>query len=482
MEPDDITPVLPPISRGNTSSGAASQIPMIRSFTQAVSALKSQKFPENTNDSDSVARLAIELHWRTREVINSADISNLQAARSTLHPINDYPAYIALLHASLATIEHDSPILSSLLSDYRDLVQHINPSRVRLVPERWLGVARHVVRHAIESFSPSQAISLVPVIRNAADKLCSQSDELVSIHADFLALCLHSKTYRLAASWLRKVRRLHVDPASGLQATDVHLYHHYSALVFIGVKDIPAALQATRLALSVPAPSPGSFFPALLHTYRLFIVLNLLQDGRSPPTLKHASHQASSFRKYVSEYTELTAAFNKMDSEQVRQIIETNRATFERQGMLGVINLLVDALVEKKVARLSKSFMAMDLTSLATRLGLEGEDAAHALLFELTEEGKVNASIDERRKIVQLFLEEVSSETDFAARVSADCLSQCLEVISRLQRFGEELERDPAFIMKELEAEKNRLQVSSNAGAPGTPGRHLADIESEHIR
>lgn len=478
MEPDDITPVLPSVSRGNSSS----QAPAIRSFTQAVVALKNQKVPNNTNDSDSVARLAIELHCRTREVINLADISNLQAARSTLHPINDYPAYVALLHASLAAAEHDSPILSSLLSDFTDLVQHANPARARLVPERWLGVARHAVRHVIQSFTPSQAVSLVPVIRNAADKLCSRPDELVPIHADFLALCLHAKTYRSVASWLRKSRRLHIDPASGLQATDVHLYHHYSALIFIGVKDFSAALQSTRLALSVPAPSPGSFFPALLHTYRLFVVLTLLQDGRSQPTLKYASHQAGSFRKFVSEYAELSAAYNKMDTEQVRQIIETNRSTFESQGMLGIINLLVDSLVEKKVARLSKSFMAMGLSSLATRIGLEGEDAAHALLFELTEKGKVNACIDERRRIVELFQEEVTSETKFAAHISVECLSKCLEVIDRLQRFGEELESDPAFIMKEMEAEKSRLQMSSNSGVPGTPGAHLADIEPEHIR
>lgn len=484
MEPDIINYPSNSVSRGSPSTSAIPQSLVIRSFTQAVNVLKNQTFHQHLVFSESIIRQLIELHFRTREAINTADISNLLAARSTLNPVTEYFAYIATLHASLAVVENDSPILPSLLSDFRDLVHLINPMWAHAIPERWLGASRHAVRLVIEAFPPSQALSLIPVIRIAAEKLCTTSTEIVPIHVDFLALCLHSKMYRLAATWLRQCRRLHILPSSGIQGTDVHLFHHYAALVFIGVRDFSGALRSARLALSVPAPSPGLFFNVVLHTYRMYMLLSLLQNGSPPSNLKHTSYQVGMLRKHVTQYVELANAFKKLDMKKLRQIVESNRASFEREGMLGLVNLLVDALLEQKVTRLSKSFMSMSLEDLAMRIGLGSEDAAQALILELSEKGKVNARIDERRRTVELLINKKPSENEFLVALSNSHVPHGLEIIGRLQQFCEELESDPDFIRKQLEAQKrNRL---SNSGAVGLAGhadpRGAPEIVSEIIR
>lgn len=435
----------------------------IRSFSEALAVLKAHTF--QTNDLAAAARNALSLHARTFEVVNIADISNLQAARASLHPANNFLAYISTLHAALAVVEHDSPLVPALLSDWRALVSSIDPNWARGAHLRWVGAVRHVARLAIDSTDPCRALSLVRPLHDAAEKLATRPDALVPIQADFLAVCLQAKTYSLAAQWIRKHRRLYADVStSGVSASDVHLIYHYAALVLIGVKDFRAALQSCRLALAVPAPTPGAFFNVAMCTFRTFVLVHLLVTGKSPPPLKFSSYPSGGMRKFGSEYMELAYAFEKLDIAQTRQIYESNVDLFEKHGTHGLVKQVMASLSKQSILRLADSYVTLRLEDVASKAGLESEEAAHAALLEMIEAKKINACIDEREKMVRLLDNDLVQEERIAAHVSNACMSHCLEIVRRIEDFRENLECDPDFVSRELAGQQQQQSRRGQAG------------------
>lgn len=491
MEPDTINPnevTLPYEARSNRHSTAQNIPPsmIINSFSAAMNVLKQHTF-RNVVDFESAANMAAELYARTYEVVTKADISNLQAAHSTLSPSDDFLAYMSTLHASLASIEHDSPHVPILLTAFRNVVHQSDASWAIAVAERWVGTARHAVRLAIETPGSLCALSLGQTLRVASDKLCSETDELVPIHADFLALCLHAKYYRVAANWIRRQRRFYVDPfRSKLQATDVHLIYHYSTLVLIGIKDYRGALQTCRLAFAVSAPSPGIFFTVATQTYRLYILLHAFVTGKAPTTLKFMSYQGGSMRKVASEYIELACAYEKHDMEKMRQLIESNRESFAKHGHLGIVKQLLDSFLKRLVSRLSDCYVTMTLGEIAEKVGLNSEEDAHRLLLEMIESNQLSALIDERSKVVQLIDRDARDEEHLTTQMSSSSMTHCLEIISRLQRFREDVECDPEYVKKGLAGHNQRKQNPSNPGlfATASTGVSLGvtEIEAESLR
>lgn len=489
MEPDTISPneMTPPFGTRSNRRSAVPSIPssmIIHSFSAAVNALKQHTF-RNVVDFESAANMAAELYARTYEVVNKADISNLQAVHSTLNPSDNFLAYMSTLHASLASLEHDSPHVPILLTAFRNVVHQSDPSWARAVAERWVGSARHAARLAIETSGASRALSLVQTMRLASDKLCVEADELVPTHADFLALCLHAKYYRVAADWIRRQRRLYVDPfRSKLQGSDVHLIYHYSTLVLIGVKDFRGALQTSRLAFAVPVSSPGTFFSVATQTYRLFILLHVLATGKNPATLKFMSYQGSSLRKAASEYIELASAYEKYDMEKMRQLIESNRDAYKKHGNFGIVKQLFESFLKRLVSRLSDCYVTMTLNDVADKVGLNSEENAHRLLMEMIESRQLSALIDERTKVVKLIDRDALDEEHLTTQISSSSMTQCLEIISRLQNFREEVECDPDYIKKDLAGHNQRKQGSANLGsfAVGSASLGVAEIEAESMR
>lgn len=431
-------------------NGTTSELDIIANFTDAMTALRRHSFTEVPNFKDA-CQAARVLNHNTAATINSADISNLQAVRDQLHPVDNYLAYVSTLHASLAVTEADSALIPQLITEFRKLVAEVEPQLARAVPVRWVGVCRHAARLAIETHNTLLALSLIEPLREGAAKLSPAPDMLNPVQTDFLAVCLEAKCYKLAASWIRSNRRLRVDPkATALTGTDVHVFYHYSAMVLTGVKDFRAALQCCRLALAVPAPSPGYFFEVSTSTFKLYVLLSLLVFGKAPPALKFSSYQFSRLRKNASEYMELAYAYERRDRKQVEQIFASSREYFEKQGHLGLVKQVLAALSKELIVRLTNSFVTMNISDVAWRAGLLDEATAHAILTEMIRDGKVNARIDDRKSIVRFMDNDAANEHAIALNLSSGYMNDCVNIVQRVESFREQMESDPNYLMKEI--------------------------------
>lgn len=509
---------------GGSGGGGDSHVlgSQIRSFSSAIAAVKQHTFRDVT-DFESAANLASDLYTRTHEVINTSDLNNLQTVHSTLNATDNFLAYILTLHASLANIQHDSPLLPTLFQNLTTLVNNTDSKWVRAVPQPWIGSFRHAVRLVIDNSQhrrqQSVGLSLVAVLLKACQRLAKEDDELVPLHADYLALCIHTKYYRHAVHWIRQCRRLHIDPRiTKLEASDVHLIYHYSTWILTAIKDYTSAFQTCRLALVVPAPSPGSFFTIALQTYKLYLLLHVLShsattlsssNSKHPhiykgigmpsssssssgsmvstsciPQLKNSSYQTGTFRKLTSEYIELLLAFDKNDGRLMRQLIESNKEIYIRNEMMGLVKQVMNALHRKLILKLSKSYITLTLKQVADKVGLRNEQDVENLILKMIKDKIFIARIDQRSKIVTLMEEQHSIQRDNGL-VTTQYMNHCLDVVIRLQRFREGVECDPEYIRRDLASQTGRGKQSSTAArafASSSSGFGVAEIEAEFMR
>lgn len=321
-------------------------------------------------------------------------------------------------------------------------------------------------------------MSLINPLETACNKLAPTSDALVPIHADYLALCLEAKLYKLASRWLAQKRRA-IHTETTITATDVHLIHHYSAMVLIGTKNFRLALQSCRLALAVPAPSPGPFFQAALSTYKLYILLHLLVLGAPPPPLKFSSYQPARMRKDASEYLELAYAFERMHVEKIHQLFESNKQLYLKHNNLGLVKQVIVELSKRLIIRLSKSFVTISLSDLARRASLQDEEATRIIL-ELIHQNRLAATIDDQTGIIKLLDDDAIEEARIVKHLSPHHINHCLDIVKRIDQFREKLQFDPAYIKRELAAHQKKRPGPSFGGAGGT--RLPPDLDSEFMK
>ncbi|CAN8070628.1 unnamed protein product, partial [Agarophyton chilense] len=302
---------------------------------------------------------------------------------------------------------------------------------------------RHAARVVLQARHAARALALVRTLRAAADHLATAPDVIVPLHVDFLAVCLQAKCYALAARWLRRCSRLRPDGATAVSATDVHLLFHYAAVVFVGVKDYPAALHSCRLALAVPAPAPGPFLRVAVATFRYYVLLHLLVAARSPPPFNFCSYALPLLRNRASEYVQLATAFERMDAAHMRTVFESHRAAFEAHATLGVVKQVMQTFTDALVHRLTNSYVTIKLQHVAARVAAcHDQPDAHDVLLRMIQRGTLCARIDDRKRVLRLLHEQQ--------------LQQSVQVLQRVEMFRQHVRTDPAYVGKMLGGSSSR--------------------------
>lgn len=460
----------------------------IASLPDALHALSAYALPSSL--SADALRASHQLLARTLHAVNSADVTTLNAHRSHLHPAHNLLAYISTLHAALAAVHPASPLVPHLLRDFVRLVRDTPATAVPHALVRWIGACRHAARVAVRSPDLQRALALIRPLRLAADKLATSAHALVPIHADFLAVCLHAKCYNLAARWLRPRPRFHIDPATGLHASDVHLVYHYAAMVYIGVRDYPAALHCCRLALAVPAPTHTPLLNVAVCTFKYYILLHLLVTGKAPHNFKFSSYQLSRLRSLSCEYSELATAYERMDRTHTLQLFESNRHTFDGHGNLGLVKQVMSTLTDALIERLTNSFVTMKMRDVASRIGLRDEEHVHHVLLRMIEQRKITARLDDRKRVVRLIDAERDADERLFAQVSGALMQQSVHVLQRIDEFREKLQTDRNYVGKMMNARgatrrgassSHVLGSSAGAGAAGASASKRQDGEMMRV-
>lgn len=218
----------------------------------------------------------------------------------------------------------------------------------------------------------------------AIEKIQLTETQLTPIHADLCQLCLCSKFFKPALKFL--VIDITSIAASEEQqdATTKYflLYYYYGGMIYTALKDYDRALYFFEVAISTPASAMSHI---MLEAYKKYILVSLILRGKQVTIPKYSSQVITRFIKPLSQhYHELCNVYiNNQSPDAVRAVITKHQETFVRDNNFGLVKQVLATLYKKKIQRLTKTFLTLSLSDVASRASLSGPSEAEKYVLNM---------------------------------------------------------------------------------------------------
>lgn len=176
-----------------------------------------------------------------------------------------------------------------------------NPQQARLELKRLTRVVHRYTALCCELQVPLRAI--LPLEAVASRLLATEDYQLTPAHADWLQVCLLSKSYaragRLLADSKNQVLQISEPRASGFSQSDFLRFWYYGGLVFVGLKDFKRAIDYFETCFSAPATALSA--PAV-EAYKKHLLVSLIFRGNSDPRRSAPALMMRSLKNLTSAY------------------------------------------------------------------------------------------------------------------------------------------------------------------------------------
>ncbi|KAJ6228896.1 cop9 signalosome complex subunit 3 [Anaeramoeba flamelloides] len=370
-------------------------------------------------------------------------------------PITKYSlGYMYLLAAKASLKRFQNPEL--ILMQIQTFLLQCDPSQVSMSIGKFFFLCRRFVAIAIrEKF----AHGTVYPLKIAIEKI-GRSGELTPTHAYFLQACLASQNFSAALPILES-DVFEIDTKhSGIKIKDVLLYFYYGGMIYTGLKKYDEAAYYFELAVTIPADTLSSI---MLESYRRYLLTSILSTGKAPLIPQNTSMSIQGMLKKVSKpYEEFVEAFRSMDIERVGICISTYMEVYEKDKTFGLIKLVRDNLVRRKIQRLTKTYITLSLEYVSQQLNMNSTQEAEFYLLDMIEQGEVFASIDQKEGQISF---HADPEPYDSVRVSLELNGKIQEVIGlakNLDLLDEKISTNSNFIhkmvIKELQGGGNKTE------------------------
>lgn len=224
----------------------------------------------------------------------------------------------------------------------------------------------------------------IQVLIIAIEKIQLMETQLTPIHADLCQLCLCSKFFKPALKFLEIDITSIAASEDQTDATTKYflLYYYYGGMIYTALKDYDRALYYFEVAISTPASAMSHI---MLEAYKKYILVSLILRGKQVTIPKYSSQVITRFIKPLSQhYHELCNVYiNNQSPEAVRAVITKHQETFVRDNNMGLVKQVLATLYKKKIQRLTKTFLTLSLSDVASRASLSGPAEAEKYILNM---------------------------------------------------------------------------------------------------
>lgn len=261
------------------------------------------------------------------------------------------------------------PDVDLLLPSVREFIADCNGEQVRLAPEIFTDVCHFFTQNLL---SAGRAIKGISVMVKAIDKIQLHPSQLSSIHSDLCQLCLAAKCLKPAVTVLdRDITDIsrengHFDVKYFL------LYYYYGGMIYAALKNFDRALYFFEMALTTHSLAVSCI---MLEAYKKYVLISLTVHGKVLPLPKYTPQVVSRFIRPMSQhYLDLAVAYSTNSPEELNNVITKHTEVFTRDNNMGLVNQVLQSLYKKNIQRLTKTFLTLSLTDVATRVSLTNAD------------------------------------------------------------------------------------------------------------
>lgn len=224
----------------------------------------------------------------------------------------------------------------------------------------------------------------IQVLTVAIEKIQHMENQLTPIHADLCQLCLCSKFFKPALRFLA-TDVISIAASDEQQDTGTKyflLFYYYGGMIYTALKDYDRALYYYEVAISTPASAMSHI---MLEAYKKYILVSLILRGKQVTIPKYSSQMITRFVKPLSQhYHELCNVYiNSQSPDAVRALISKYQETFTHDNNMGLVKQVLASLYKKKIQSLTKTFLTLSLSDVASRASLSGSAEAENYILNM---------------------------------------------------------------------------------------------------
>lgn len=337
----------------------------------------------------------------------------------------------------------------SRFKQVKDFILNCNGEQIRLAPDLFAELCHLVTANLTEQKQPIKGISL---LQKAISKLQLYDSQLTSIHADLCQLCLLAKCFKPALEILEiditGICQENVQGQSGshFDAKYFLLYYYYGGMIYLALRNLDRSLYFLEVAITTPAQEVSHI---MLESYKKYILVSLLLHGKILVIPKYASRVVNRFIKPLSQpYHELTSGFASNNSAELNMIINKHNEVFARDHNLGLVKQVASVLYKKNIQRLTKTFLTLSLSDVASRVGLPGPNDAENYILHMIEDKQIYATINQKDGMV-IFRDEPDKYGGPEVLKGLEAqLQQCMDLDKQILAMDEEIQVNPQYVKK----------------------------------
>ncbi|XP_036346309.1 COP9 signalosome complex subunit 3-like [Rhagoletis pomonella] len=363
--------------------------------------------------------------------------------------------------------------LPQLFNLYKEFISQCNGEQVRYATYTYYDLC-HMFTNLIVDHP--YCIQGIKVVAQAIEKIRLCDSQQTSIHSDLCQLSLKSKCFKTALSFL-DVDITTISTASeirGQNSTEANndakyflLYYYYGGMIYTAVKNFDRALYFFEVCISTPAAAMSHI---MLEAYKKFLLVSLILHGKVLPIPKYSAQVISRFMKPLAQaYHDLATAYSTSSSDELRIVMNKSSDTFTRDKNMGLVKQVVTSLYKKNIQRLTKTFLTLSLSDVASRAQLADAAEAEKYIFNMIKSGEIYATINKKDGMV-VFKDdpEKYNSPEMFLKIQED-MAQTMELIRQINKMEEEILLNPLYVKKALGNQEDELTSQHAKSFSGDP-------------
>ncbi|CAH0628896.1 unnamed protein product [Chrysodeixis includens] len=329
-----------------------------------------------------------------------------------------------------------------------DFITNCNGEQVRFAPELFAELCHILTNYVVDIKQPIRGVE---ILKKAIRKIQLFDSQLTSIHADMCQLCLLSKCMKPALEFLdTDVTAIGNELGGNNDSKHFLLYYYYGGMIYTAMKNYDRALYFFEVVVTVPAMVVSHI---MLEAYKKYILVSFILHGKILPMPKYTSQVVCRFLKPLS------VAYHELATSQHAAI--KHRETFIRDKNMGLVNQVLSSMYKKNIQRLTKTFLTLSLSDVASRVQLPGPTQAESYILNMIEEGEIYAMINQKDGMV-VFLD---SPEKYASPETLCVLEQqmaaCTKLHQYIQEMDEQIQVNPQYVKKAVGSHDEDIPATS---------------------
>ncbi|KAL3640053.1 hypothetical protein CASFOL_011971 [Castilleja foliolosa] len=397
-----------------------------------------------------------QLHNYLKQIDDTlhSDSAQLAPVLNELDPTFHSLGYLFVLEAQTSAPISKNQANELVISVAR-FINLCDAEQIRLAPEKFISVCKRLKDQVMFLGNPVRGVApLLTAIR----KLQLPTEQITTLHPDFLLLCILSKCYKTGLSILED-QILEVD-----QPRDLFLYCYYGGMICIGQKQYTKALELLHNVVTAPMPIISAI---AVEAYKKYILVSLIKLGQFSTSFpKYTSSAAQrNLKNFSQTYLELVSSYSTGKVSELETFLRTNTDKFESDKNLGLVKQVVASMYKRNIQRLTQTYLTLSLQDIANTVQLNSPKEAEMHVLQMIQEGEIYATINQKDGMVR-FLEDPEQYKTCGMIERVDFSIQRIMMLSKkLTTMNEMMSYDPSYLGK-VGRERQRLDFEDFDNVP----------------